>query len=279
MGLYKELFFAREAIIKAGKEIKAVRRSGDFDTKFKDDGSPYTRADLLAEELIRGTLLLEFPGDGFEGEEFEKTPSKNGRTWRCDPIDGTWAYVNYEDTVATTLTLHEIQPDGSEKTILALINNLFSAERLYIAGEGINTTLDGEPLPQIQRDPSRLIVNYNVSPEESEENVPELIKLWQPGKRPVVKAVSMLGAASYSLAHIIKGSHDIYVTSLAKPFKVWDIAAGIYLVEKNGGVVTNLSGEPIDQDETVIIAAKSPACHANFLEHLSKTEFGKRYQG
>ncbi|MBT7903687.1 inositol monophosphatase family protein [Candidatus Woesearchaeota archaeon] len=276
MNLYKELTFAREAILRAETEIRQVRKSGNFDVRFKPDGSPYTKADPLAERLIRDYLLTEFPGDGFEGEELPKIQSTNGRIWRCDPIDGTWSFINFEDTVATALSLHQINPDGSEKVVLALINNLFSAEKLYIAGEGIKTTLDGNQLPDISRDPSKLIVNYNISPNHSSD-ISEIMKLWTP-KGPIVKAVSILGSAAYSLSHIAKGSHDIYVTSLANPFKVWDVAAGIYLIQKTGGVVTNLDGDPITQDETVIVAAKSPEHHAQFLEHITKTEFGKRYQ-
>jgi histidinol-phosphatase len=59
---------------------------------FKGDGSEVTAADLAAEEHLRGAIAEAFPEDGLVGEEGEDVPSKSGRRWIVDPIDGTRSF-------------------------------------------------------------------------------------------------------------------------------------------------------------------------------------------
>lgn len=57
--------------------------------ELKEDQSPVTRADRDAEKLIAGRLQEAFPDDGICGEEGARVPSKSGRRWLIDPVDGT----------------------------------------------------------------------------------------------------------------------------------------------------------------------------------------------
>lgn len=61
---------------------------------FKEDDSPVTAADRLAEEFIRGRIEARFPGHAIVGEEFganeaQGTPFR----WFIDPIDGTKSFI------------------------------------------------------------------------------------------------------------------------------------------------------------------------------------------
>jgi histidinol phosphatase-like enzyme (inositol monophosphatase family) len=67
---------------------------GHTAVNFKGDGSEVTAADLAAERHIRDALEAAFPGDGILGEEGDDRPSRSGRRWIVDPIDGTRSFAS-----------------------------------------------------------------------------------------------------------------------------------------------------------------------------------------
>jgi histidinol-phosphatase len=59
----------------------------------KADTSPVTIADRECEQFIMRRLQENFAKDGILGEEGAQIPSKSGRRWIIDPIDGTRDFV------------------------------------------------------------------------------------------------------------------------------------------------------------------------------------------
>lgn len=82
--------FAARLAARAGEITLA--HFGSAAVEFKGDGSEVTAADRAAEEYIRAALREAFPDDGIVGEEGEDVPSKSGRRWIVDPIDGTRSF-------------------------------------------------------------------------------------------------------------------------------------------------------------------------------------------
>ena len=62
-------------------------------SKIKADGTHVTTADGVAEIAIRQALRTPSPDDGFIGEEIGSRPSRFGRWWIVDGIDGTNGFV------------------------------------------------------------------------------------------------------------------------------------------------------------------------------------------
>jgi fructose-1,6-bisphosphatase/inositol monophosphatase family enzyme len=82
--------------------ITIVRKTGDRIMPFfnqatpaeiKEDKSPVTIADCEGERLITAFLQENFPDDGILGEEGVHIPSKSGRRWLIDPVDGTKDFI------------------------------------------------------------------------------------------------------------------------------------------------------------------------------------------
>jgi histidinol-phosphatase len=82
--------------------LEWVRHAGELALQFfyqatpaeeKADASPVTIADRECEKLIRGAIQNSFPEDGILGEEGTQIPSRSGRRWLIDPIDGTRDFV------------------------------------------------------------------------------------------------------------------------------------------------------------------------------------------
>ena len=73
--------------------------------ELKQDCSPVTQADREGERLIAHDLQAAFPDDGILGEEGVKVPSKSGRRWLIDPVDGTKDFVRGNPHWAVQLAL------------------------------------------------------------------------------------------------------------------------------------------------------------------------------
>ncbi len=82
------LKIAREA-----GEVALRYYAGHTETEEKSDMSPVTVADRESEKLISRLLAERFPDDGILGEEGASKPSRSGRRWLVDPIDGTRDFV------------------------------------------------------------------------------------------------------------------------------------------------------------------------------------------
>lgn len=99
---------ALAACREAGEIHRAHFRSPGLAVHLKDDESPVTKSDRLAEEAIRSTLQRAVPGLGFLGEEFGQEGDRRDR-WIVDPLDATRNFVAGLPYFATLIGL---QLDG-----------------------------------------------------------------------------------------------------------------------------------------------------------------------
>src|SRR4051794_2828176 len=88
----KELQVARSAAMHAG-DLARGYQTQELKPEAKPDLSPVTIADRECEKLITSEILAAFPEDGLLGEEGTNRPSRNGRKWIIDTIDGTRDFV------------------------------------------------------------------------------------------------------------------------------------------------------------------------------------------
>ena len=76
-------------------------------SKIKADGTYVTTADGDAEDAVLKALGAAHPDDGFLGEEIGSRPSRNGRRWIVDGIDGTSGFVAGLPTWGTLIALEQ----------------------------------------------------------------------------------------------------------------------------------------------------------------------------
>ena len=116
----------------------------------KKDNSPVTQADLDADKAIVEILTRSFPEHKVCSEESEpynrrsNSPYTWAIDWAIDPIDGTWALINQENTASVSLTLIK---EGVP--IVGVVYNPFVGE-LFHTAEG-RTAMLGERVLPIQR--------------------------------------------------------------------------------------------------------------------------------
>jgi histidinol-phosphatase len=95
--------FAARTLQGAGE--LTLRHFGSAAVEWKRDGSEVTAADRAAEEHVRAAIADAFPDDGVLGEEGEDRPSRSGRRWVVDPIDGTRSFASGVPLYSMLLTL------------------------------------------------------------------------------------------------------------------------------------------------------------------------------
>lgn len=87
------LEFAVDLAERAG-DVAMQLYGGRLTADRKLDETPVTRADRDAEQRCRALIAERFPDDGVLGEEFGESPSRSGRRWILDPIDGTRTFIH-----------------------------------------------------------------------------------------------------------------------------------------------------------------------------------------
>lgn len=103
----KLLLIAIEAALEAGRVIMEIYEREDFQVEIKEDNSPLTLADNLANEVINEFLLpTRIPVISEENKQLSYAERREWETcWIVDPLDGTKEFIkkNGEFTVNIAL--------------------------------------------------------------------------------------------------------------------------------------------------------------------------------
>lgn len=193
---------------------------------------PVTEADRAAERVMRELIAQAFPEHGVFGEEFERTPSRNGYEWVLDPIDGTRAFIAGLPTWGVLIALaYEGQP------IVGIMDQPYLDERYRGWGDGADVVVRGERRALKTRACARLpdALLSTTSPDlfhgaeaEAFARVRNAVKL------------TRYGFDCYAYAMIAAGHMDCVVESGLKPF---DIQALIPILAGAGGGVCSWRGD------------------------------------
>jgi len=258
---------AKEIVLAAGKFIKKFRDENKFDFSYKDNNTPVTQADKMSEAMIRQKLIEQFPDYGFIGEEMPDYNPACDYIWICDPIDGTWSFINNENTVSVSLALQY-----KHETVVAVVYNPFTNE-IFCAAKGEKNFYNKKKMPILQKENlAHSIVNFRIST-KNENQISLLYRLWN--EKKIGKIISQGGSLAYNLALVAQGSHSIFLRTSNRSAQTWDIAGGFFLVENSGGVVTDIYGEKIDifQTNKTLLAASNKILHAQLLNLLKENNF------
>ncbi|MBF0153910.1 MAG: inositol monophosphatase [Magnetococcales bacterium] len=261
----------RQAVLEAGRIIRAAREGKDAETSCKPDGTPNSSGNQQAEVRVVELLLAAFPEHRFHGELTGKV-QKESQTpflWAFDAIDGAWAYCNHETTTCTVLVLLE-----KSRAVLGLVYNPFTGELFEVARQG-GVLVNGRPLPLVR--PANLakgVLNYQI-PRCMREEIDAILDLWS--DRKVGRVLCTGGSPVYALARVAQGSYAATVLAPTHtPAMPWDLTAGTLLVEKAGGRVTDLQGNPIQPLTHTgwLVAGTYKKIHTETLDLLQRYGLG-----
>lgn len=224
-----------------------------------------TEADVASQKAIRDILLGHFPSHDFLGEEDASFPAEaktSGNSefrWIVDPLDGTANYVHHMPAFAVTIALQR-----AGETILGIVFDPIANEFFHaVKGEG--TWLGGRKIESSGcTSPEQAMVAVSFAPNVPRGSV-EIARFVE--ALHSCQSVRRLGSAALNLAYLAAGRLDAY---WATSVKIWDVAAGLLMVEEAGGSVSHISGGPLDLNNPEFLASASQPLHAEMLQIISR---------
>jgi fructose-1,6-bisphosphatase/inositol monophosphatase family enzyme len=228
MRFEKELDVCRRISEQAGR-LALENQTRGFEAETKADASPVTTADRANERLMSKLLEEAFPEDGILGEEGASRPSRSGRRWIIDPIDGTRDFVRGIPTWSVLLALE------AEGEVVVGACNLAPLGELYSAAVGTGTFRNGSPVrvaPAKTPEKALLCLTSftNVARQEfAPRLIPWMSRFW---------AVRSMGGCMDAMA-VVAGRADAWLELEAK---AWDLAPLKILAEEAGARFFNLDG-------------------------------------
>lgn len=198
--------------------------------------------DKRSQTLIESLLLARYPDHAIYGEEGIRGDQASEFQWIVDPIDGTVNFFYGIPHFAVSIALRR-----AGRIITGVIYDPMRDE-LWAVEEGRPATLNGLPIAVSERSIlSDAIVSVGVS--KTLDSVNASLPAFTHFVRNAKKC-RMMGSASLDIAYVACGRLDLYMEG---QISLWDIAAGLLLVESAGGKV-DLKPHAMLPDKYAIVA-------------------------
>jgi myo-inositol-1(or 4)-monophosphatase len=188
-------------------------------------------ADVECQDLIYQILLEHHPKTRCIGEEGDSNNPGDPNAkfeWIVDPIDGTMNLAMGIPHFCVSIAAREA---ATQRIVLGVIYDPLRQE-LFTAERGSGAYLNGIRLKVSARDKlSEAVLAVGFA--KTQESIDHCLKLYQVYGNAARKLRAM-GSAALDLAYVSAGRLDAYIE---QGVNLWDIAAGVVLVEEAGGVV------------------------------------------
>ncbi len=200
--------------------------------------------DRKSQDLITEVLLDTFPDHALYGEEGIAGNQDAAMQWIVDPIDGT---VNYFYGIPHFCISIALQEREKKESVMGLIYDPMLDE-LWTVERGGEPCLNGNPISCSRRSALEESVLFVGCGKDKEAMATGLERFERASTR--ARKMRMMGSAALGMAYIATGRLDAYIESR---ISLWDVAAGILLVESGGGKV-DLTPHPSIPDTWSVVA-------------------------
>ena len=205
-------------------------------TSIKNENELVTQADPICQKIIIDRIRETYPEHGFIGEEggdgnLLSIPPRSGEPiwWVIDPIDGTNNFANgmlcFSVSIAAML-------DG-----VPILGVIFepATDSMYTAAVDMDAALNGSRIT-VNEDEIDRFASFGVDSHP--------LASIETGKQKIMAQTRYrcLGSTALHMAYVAKGA---MIGTVSPAAKLWDIAAGIILIERAGGTVTDTQGNPL----------------------------------
>lgn len=200
--------------------------------------------DRRSQTLIESLLLEKFPDHAIYGEEGVRGDSDSEYQWIIDPIDGTVNYFYGIPHFAISIALRR-----GEDILVGVIHDPMRQETWTATRNG-DARLNGHPISVSTRtalSDAIVTVGFSKTAQSIERGLPTFQRLLRQ-----VKKCRMMGSAALDVAYVACGRLDAYIES---QISLWDIAAGILIVEKAGGKIAMKPREDVPDKYSVIASS------------------------
>lgn len=228
-------FYLNNAI-EAARQVQPLILSifnSSFDIEIKEDNSPVTTADKMADQFLINFLKESFPTHSFLTEESKHDLSrlKNDFVWIIDPIDGTKEFTRKQAEFTTNIALSYKGEIIVGVVLAPVLNELFYASKgggAYCIKGNIKKKIE---VSNKLKDLTVLCSRYHFKETE---------QIFIDKNKDVISTVLTVGA-SLKACRIAEGKAEISYRS-TDGTKEWDIAAPQLIVEEAGGFLLKPDG-------------------------------------
>ena len=209
-----------------------------------------TEADRETQRRVIEVIRETYPDDAIVGEEEDelKDVPDEGAAWVIDPIDGT---NNYVRSIPYWTTSVAAVRDGEP---VAAVNTAPALGDTYLAGDG-DARWNGQSVSISDKtDPETFAVAPTIwwgfdRRSEYAGACREIVERFGDMRR--------FGCAQLTLGMVASGAIEGTITNVDP--NPWDTVAGVHLVRRAGGTVTDLEGEPWRHDSDGLVASNGQA--------------------
>ena len=228
---------ASKVIIRDFGEIENLQVSKKSPTDF------VTNTDIKVEKIIIEELKKARPNFSILSEESgEENNNDNKNTWIIDPIDGTVNFLHGIPHFAISIALR-----SDDEIISGLIFDPIKNE-MFFAEKNNGAFFNNHRI--------RVSKKNNINDCLFATNDKIINELNFPNRKS--------GCAALDMAYVAAGRYDGY---FQKNLNLWDIAAGIVLINEAGGVINEID---LDNTNNIKVIATSSNINAKFKEKLIK---------
>ena len=201
-----------------------------------------TNSDLKVEKIIIEELKKARPNYSFISEEngIENNKDKNN-TWIIDPIDGTVNFLHGIPHFAISIALKSYDEIVSGLIFDPIKNEMFFAEK----------------------DNGSYFNNQRIKVSKKNEFNDCLFVTGGKIKQEPDFSYRKSGCAALDMAYVAAGRYDGYFQN---NLNLWDIAAGIVLVQEAGGVISEID---LSINKNIKIIASSSSINSKLLKKLN----------
>ncbi len=227
INMERELAVLVEAVRRAGARVRELIRDG-FEVQTKSDRSPVTTVDHEVNRILHEMQRREFPRDGWLSEETPDDPARltHARVWIVDPIDGTKALVNRLPEFCISAALVE----RGAPVVAAILNP--STDELFTAVRGGGLFLNGTRVTLSSAHEFNPVIMVSAREFRTDR--------WS------TLAETTRCRPMYSIAHALAlvAAGRVQAVFTIEQENEWDLAAGVLLIEENGGAISDEAGMP-----------------------------------
>jgi myo-inositol-1(or 4)-monophosphatase len=227
---------AKQFAVKAGelaRDFFAQRATLAVEAKGRQDF--VSHADRAVEQLIRGEVEREFPGDAFLGEESAGAfGGSDDRLWVVDPIDGTHNFLRGVRYYCVSIAYVE----GGRCDIGVVFDP--EHDELFHARRGHGAWCDhGGAEQRLRVGECAALSNAFVCLGHHDRRPEPRYMAIRQALMDRGAAMRNMGAGALQLAHVAADRYDAFIEL---SLNSWDALAGLLLVEEAGGYVAAFPG-------------------------------------
>ena len=240
----------------SGKIIKKYFRK-KIKINLKKDNTPFTKADIEAEKIIRELILKQEPNCGFVGEETGTINMNREYCWVVDPLDGTKSFITGKPTFGTLIGLLK-----NNKPVLGILNQPILNER-WVGIAGVETKYNNKKVRVRKCKSIKGAKMYATSPMMFQERNKKIYK----NVRAKI-GECLFGADCYSHGLMSLGFVDVILEANLKP---WDYIASASIISGAGGKITDWNDNDLNlQSDGRILATGDSNIHKQIIKIIQK---------